>query len=346
MFEEQTEEVILKRMMDKVPEDLDKREGSIIFNTLAPVALELAFGYSQLSHFLDCAFPNIDTPVEYIEERANEEGIKRKQPIKAIKKGYFYNSDKKPLDIPIGSRFSIDKINFKATEKIDNGIYKMQCEEFGSIGNIPSGNLIPIDYVEDLSIAELGEIINEGLDIETGEDLYNRYLEKIQKPITSGNIYHYKKWTMEVDGVGKAKVFPLWNGNGTVKIVIVDSNKKIASETLIKSVYEYIEEKRPIGPTVTIRSAKEKSINITAKITLASGFNIGSVQSKLNNLLDNYLKEIGFEISYISIARIGNIILNTPGVLDYSDLKINNSTVNISLKDEEIPVLGHVELEV
>lgn len=346
MFEEQTEENILKRMIDKVPEDLDKREGSIIFNTLAPVALELAFGYSQLSHFLDCAFPNIDTPVEYIEKRANEEGIKRKQAIKAIKKGYFYNSDKKPLNIPIGSRFSVDKINFKAKEKIDNGIYKMECEEFGSIGNIHSSNLIPIDYIEDLSIAELGEIISEGLDMETGEDLHNRYLEKIQKPITSGNIYHYKKWTMEVDGVGKAKVFPLWNGNGTVKIVIVDSNKKTASETLIKSVYEYIEEKRPIGPTVTIRSAKEKSINITAKITLANGFNIGSIQSELSNLLDNYLKEIGFEISYISIARIGNIILNTSGVLDYSDLKINNSTVNISLEDEEIPVLGHVELEV
>lgn len=346
MFEEQTEENILKRMMDKVPEDLDKREGSIIFNTLAPVALELAFGYSQLSHFLDCAFPDTDTPVEYIEKRANEEGIKRKQPNKAIKKGYFYNSDKKPLDIPIGSRFSIDKINFKATEKIDNGIYKMQCEEFGSCGNIPSGNLIPIDYIEDLSIAELGEIISEGLDMETGEDLYNRYLEKIQKPITSGNPNHYKQWAKEVPGVGDAKPVPLWNGPGTVKVVTIDSNKKAPSKELLDKVFKHIEEVRPVGPKVTIVGVTEKQINVTTKLTLANGFNIGQVQQEFLKLLDKYLKDITFKLTYVSIARIGNILLNTLGVLDYTDLKINNSTVNLGLEDEEIPILGTVELGV
>ncbi|MBU5486461.1 baseplate J/gp47 family protein [Clostridium sp. MSJ-11] len=333
-------------MMDKVPNDLDKREGSIIHDSLAPIALELAMAYSNLDRFLEYTFAQVDTPEEFLEKRVSEIGMYRKQPTQSIKKGLFYNSENKLIDIPLNSRFSIDGINYKAIEKIDTGIYKIECEELGSIGNKPAGTLIPIDYIENLATAELGETLNEGQDIEEGESLYNRFTEKIQNPTTSGNSNHYKQWALEVNGVGKVKVFPLWNGNGTIKVVIVDSNKKAPSQDLIDKVYNHIEEVRPIGSKVTVKGAVEKSINITAKIVLSSGFNIGEVQNEFNKLLDKYLKDIAFELSYISIARIGNLLLSTPGVLDYADLKVNDSTSNVGLQDEEIPVLGTVELGV
>lgn len=347
MFEEvNTDEAILKRMMDKVPSDLDKREGSIIHNSLAPIALELAVAYSNLDRFLEYTFAQADTPEEFLEKRVSEIGMYRKQPTKAIKKGQFFNGENKLIDIPLGSRFSIDDLNYKAVEKIDTGIYKMECEELGTIGSKPVGALIPIDYIEDLAIARLEETVQEGQDIEEGEDLYNRFTEKIQNPTTSGNSNHYKQWALEVTGVGKVKIFPLWNGNGTVKVVIVDSNKKSPSQDLIDKVYNHIEEVRPIGTKVTVKGAMEKPIDISAKIVLSSGFNIGKVQGEFVKLLDAYLKDIAFELSYISIARIGNLLLSTPGVLDYTDLKINDSTVNMGLEDEEIPVLGTVELGV
>ncbi|MBU5485254.1 baseplate J/gp47 family protein [Clostridium sp. MSJ-11] len=333
-------------MMDKVPSDLDKREGSIIHNSLAPIALELAVAYSNLDRFLEYTFAQADTPEEFLEKRVSEIGMYRKQPTKAIKKGQFYNGENKLIDIPMGSRFSIDDLNYKAVEKIDTGIYKMECEELGTVGSKSTGVLIPIDYIEDLAIAKLEETIQEGQDIEEGEDLYNRFTEKIQNPTTSGNYNHYKQWALEVTGVGKVKIFPLWNGNGTVKVVIVDSNKKSPSQDLIDKVYHHIEEVRPIGTKVTVKGAMEKPIDISAKIVLSSGFNIGKVQGEFIKLLDAYLKDIAFELSYISIARIGNLLLSTPGVLDYADLKINNSTVNMGLEDEEIPVLGTVELGV
>lgn len=108
----------------------------------------------------------------------------------------------------------------------------------------------------------------------------------------------------------------------------------------------YIEEVRPVGPKITVVGVTEKQINVTARITLANGFNIGQVQQEFLKLLGKYLKEIAFKLTYISIARIGNLILSTPGALDYTDLKINNSIANIGLQDEEIPVLGTVELGV
>lgn len=44
---------------------------------------------------------------------------------------------------------------------------------------------------------------------------------------------------------------------------------------------------------------------------------------------------------------IGGIILNnsaTTGVLDYTDLKINNNTENVPLTDEQMPTVNEVNL--
>ena len=41
MYEEVTYESILERMLEKVPDNMDKREGSIIYDALAPAAVEL-----------------------------------------------------------------------------------------------------------------------------------------------------------------------------------------------------------------------------------------------------------------------------------------------------------------
>ena len=61
-YENMTYEVILKRMMDRVTEqypNLDNREGSLIFNALAPAAIELAIMYTELDNVLKESF--IDT---------------------------------------------------------------------------------------------------------------------------------------------------------------------------------------------------------------------------------------------------------------------------------------------
>ena len=48
MFEDMTYEVILKRMLDRVKNSIDKREGSIIYDALAPAAVELSIMYDEL----------------------------------------------------------------------------------------------------------------------------------------------------------------------------------------------------------------------------------------------------------------------------------------------------------
>ena len=53
---------------------------------------------------------------------------------------------------------------------------------------------------------------------------------------------------------------------------------------------------------------------------------------------------MAFKDNYISFAKVGNIIIDSTGVLDYSDLKINDGTSNILIEDDEVAVLGGVTI--
>ena len=59
-------DTILQRMLDNVSSKVDKREGSIIYDAIAPCAAELAQMYITLKNNIDLVF--LDTaPNEYLE---------------------------------------------------------------------------------------------------------------------------------------------------------------------------------------------------------------------------------------------------------------------------------------
>lgn len=349
VFEEQTEEAILKRMMDRIPNDLDKRENSsIIFNAIAPTAVELARIHSQLNDKLRYSFLFEDTPEEYIEQKGIEFGITRKQATRAIKKGMFYNNENKLLDIPLGSRFSIEKKHFKAIEKIETGIYKMECEQFGSIGNSPIGNLVPIEYIEGLSIAELTEVIESGKDIETREELRLRILQRVKNPPGSGNKNDYIRWAMEIEGVKNVKIIPLWNGGGTVKVVIAGEKGTPLDDSVINKVKNYIdppidgygEGKAPIGADVTVVTPVLKAINITVV-----NLNTDNLQLAIQNITYNvgkYLENVTAGTT-IRLKDIEAVITNSNYVKDYSYILLNGDVRNVLIDDESKPIVGIVD---
>ena len=166
----------------------------------------------------------------------------------------------------------------------------------GSIGNIIAGNIksFPVT-LSGITAVTNTEAMTGGYDAETDDELRLRYLKKVSTPGTSGNKYHYMNWAMEIVGVGDVRVLPLWNGNGTVKVVIINANKGSADANLINEVEAYIEENRPIGANVTVVSATplsgammlglgsltEKYIPTLAKMNIEMGM-FGNVQlSKL-----------------------------------------------------------------
>lgn len=345
MYEDMSFESIMKRALDRVPDDIDKREGSVIYDAVAPLVAELTQVYQQLDAILGLSFASTSSG-EYLAKRAAEMGVERLLATKTVRKGLFYDGNGAPLDVPLGSRFSIESLYYTAIKKLALGEYEMECETAGAAGNSPRGDLVSIDYIDGLARAELTDVIVEGEDDETDERLLERYQLRVRKPATSGNVYQYQQWALEVPSVGGSKVFPIWNGPGTVKVVIVDTDRHPASPALVTETAQYIEKVRPIGATVTVVSAVGKGINVAAKVTLAQGYSLQSVVDAFTKAVGDYLKSVAFAMSYVSQAKIGTILLGVSGVLDYSNLTLNGSTANIALAAEEIPILGTLQLEV
>lgn len=347
-------EVTLNRMLDRIPDTLDKREGSIIYDALAPAAAEIAQMYIVLKNNINLVFA--DTAVEeYLERLSSQVGLTRKEATKAIKQGNFYNENDDLMDIEINSRFTCNDSYWCATEKISTGVYKLECEAAGAQGNNITGTLIPVDYIQGLGRATLTELLIPGEDQESDDDLRERYFEQIGEKSFGGNVIDYKNKTKSIDGVGAVKVTPIWNGGGTVKLTILDSNYDKASDVLIKEVQQEIcpdfsDEGlglAPIGHIVTVDTAEEVKIKVQTEVTIDETVTEGSVQENIRLAIEKYLLEqrTAWEDSdtiIIRRAQVEAIILNIEGVIDVSNTLLNNQSGNIELTKYQIPVLGEV----
>ena len=335
MYENMTYENIMNLMLSMISDDIDKREGSIIFDALAPCAYLLAQGFFYLEHFLDLIF--LDTAVdEFLDRIGDMYGVKRNTATNAMWKAIS------TTELEIGTRFGHDSMTYVVVEKLEEREYSLQCEQSGSVGNSYTGELDNLDNVD--VIVTLVTLLQTGTDEETDDHYRNRIYDRLQLPATSGNVAHYKMWAKEVPGCGECKVIPTWNGPGTVKLIVVDSNIGI-DPTLPDKVKEYVESVRPVGPEITVVSPIEKTINISAKISFDSSVDIETIKSDLETELRAYITSLAFNTYVVSYARIGSILLSIPGVIDYSNFTINEGMQNIVIADEELPVLGTINLE-
>ena len=88
MYENTTYEVILQRMLDRVPDKFDKREGSVIWDTHSPTAIELQILYLELDVILKEAYGD-SASREFLILRCKERGIYPHEATKAVLKGVF-----------------------------------------------------------------------------------------------------------------------------------------------------------------------------------------------------------------------------------------------------------------
>lgn len=345
MNEIPTYEEILQRCLDRIPNTIDKRQGSIIYDALAPCCVELAQMYIELSGIYDQVF--IDTAVgEALDKLVEQNGVKRKDATYALRKGEFN------MVVPVDNRFSDGENTYIVIENIvgtNNSI--LRCEQAGVVGNSYYGSLTPITYLQGLTRAELTDIIDMGDDVESDEDLRVRYMESVTAPEFGGNVSDYQNKVKSLTGVGGCKVVPIWNGGGTVKLIITNSQGGVPTSSLVNDVQEAVDPNQdqqglgiaPIGHIVTVEGAVAKNITVSATFTLESGVDPTDIQDSVNNIVDNYFKSLSnnWDKEDNLIARISQLetrLLGVAGVLDITDTKMNNSSSNLSLESNEIPV--------
>lgn len=354
MFEENTQELILRRMLERVPAKFDKREGSIIFDATAPASVELQNFYINLDIVLSETFADTASR-EYLIKRCAERGITPKPASYAVVLGQFTPST---LEIPIGTRFSHEDFNYAVTEKVQDGLYYLQCESLGREPNGVTGQLIPIDFVNGLQTAEIVEVTILGEDEEETESLRARYFASLKSDAFGGNKIDYKNKVLSISGVGAVKVYSgsEWNGGGTVKVVVLDSDFGVPTETLIEQIQTTLDPESnmgegvgiaPIGHFVTVVAAYNTTIDIVTTLTFDAGYSYAALKSKIESEIDSYfasLNESWQNLNRITvrIAQLESRILNIDGIIDITGTTINGKAENLMVDKDSIVTRGTI----
>lgn len=362
MFEAESRDVILERLKKYYDEakqtDVSAVEGTFSFDTLAANAKEFEKAYAEMDLIVEAAFPQTSWG-RYLDYLAEElAGLDRRAATSAV--AVLTVTGTAGAVIPKGSIFATESgINFLADDdttipSTGTASIKATAQTAGAGGNVVVGTISKIP----VSIYGVSSVTNEaaaydGYEEETDSILLERILFAVRQPATSGNVYHYIEWSTSVSGVGAVKVMPLWNGSGTVKVVVVDTNKDVPSDDLLQEVRDVIAQNAPIGATVTVVAPTVKAINISLKVTNGAG-NADAIKTVVTEYLKkevfgtNYknLSDLNKEIT-VSYAQIGRIILDESartGVTDYNALTINDGTTNLTVPADNMPVVGTVTL--
>lgn len=324
-------------------------EGSFLHDAFAPVAAEVdALTDSTLPAALDAHMPDTATASD-LDRVAAAYGITRKPAAAAAGEVTFTGTPDTvigaavPVSTPAGVVFITDaEVTIPAGGTITISVIAALA---GSRGNVGVGSVTMVPF----SVAGVDSVTNSaamtgGADSESDTSFRERLLLKIQLPSASGIESDYVRWAREVQGVDDARCVGLWEGPGTVKVIIAGEGMQPADLETRQRCADYLETLRPIGAAVTVASVTSVVVNIAANVDLASGYTLAGVAAAFSAAVQVYFKDSAFSTSYLSFARIGSLLLSVDGVLDYTGLLLNGAASNVALTDEQVPTLGTVTL--
>ena len=345
-------EDILKRCMSRISDSMDKREGSVIYDALMPACMELEALYFELEELYKNAFADT-ADFNFLKKLGKERGIEVYRATNAIIRGEFSDKVKK------GDIFTINKLRFivisDCEEKGSLFEADLRAEKPGSEYNFQSGNLNSLyGYYE---VARIKELLKPARDDETVEEFRERYFKEVRRKNFGRNIEDYERWTLALDGVGAVKVFPIWQGGGTVKVVISGSDGLSPSSKLIDDVQTALDPVKnhgegvgiaPIGHTVTVRGVNHKAVDIKLKMVFQSGYGKDNTLEVVKKVVEEYVKEVrdGWGKRPL-VLRSSNLISRfleyDKYFVDCEYVSFNDENIRLAFDEEDVPVVGKIE---
>ncbi len=405
MFEEYDFDTLMDRMLSNVSDELDKREGSIIYDAIAPAALELANFYISLDMVINEVFAE-SASYYYLIKRASERGLLPKEETNAILLMKVVPAN---TSISLGDRFNLDELNYTVTSIIDGnaGTYQVECETTGTVGNQQLGVLLPIETeneLNDMESATLEEVLIPGEDEEDVETFRERYFASFNNEAFGGNKADYIEKVNNIDGIGGCKPIRAWSGGynpskmiptdevktwfesqskdtlgeniynwlstiynasinklltvgGTVKLVIINSEFRKPSATLIQTVQEEIDPTNttgegdgvaPIGHVVNVIGVNEIPINVTLlSVEYETGYSFDVLKDAIETTIENYLLDLrqswaSNDNLIVRTSQLEAQLLLMSGIVDIQGILLNGQEGNITLDGDSIPIRGDV----
>lgn len=360
----------LDSVLERVPDGVDKREGSIIYDAVAPVAYSFAEMAMQMKQVVLNAYIQ-SANGSFLDYKAAERGTKREAATNARVLAEFTDNKGKPLTIDIEDRFSSTGANpifYTCSKVLSNGQAELTAESLGTEANAVLGQLLPVTPFDNLGKAEIVEVTVPARDIEDDETLRKRLLSSNEIINYGGNVTDYISFTRELEDVAAVQVYPTWQGGGTVRLVILDNTYNAASQSLIDFVQNKIDPQdspgdgygiAPIGHTVTVAAPTVRKINISAKIETDSGITVLDVKDTVTEVINKHFESLrkswdtlagerGYKLT-VYRSQLISAIIGVDGVVNVASLLFDNKEEDITLTFsndlQELPVVGMVTLD-
>lgn len=372
MFEANTYEKLMQDVLAMAPPGIDVRQGSIFFDATSAVVNKIARLYADLDRVFSLVII-FSASGEYLDLKAQEFGLTRLNATPA-KYDFVYTGTRPEA----GRRFFHNDSGFYfLLREDDTGKLYLEAETPGTDCNdIQNGDIaVPVDTVVGMTSANFAGIYEYGVDAEDDEAFRDRIFEKIAGPAENGNKQHYKTWCESRDGVGRARIDPLWNGENTVKAVLISPLGLPVPESVVKDVQAYVDPadlgmtveidgktyvvgdglgngQANIGAHFTAVSAESLTIDLSFSAELAKGRNATELQEAVEAAVTEYLRDLVVDaddeaVVVVRLSAVGAILSGlTQYLIDYHDLTLNGGTDNIRAGDDEVPVLGEVTIHV
>ena len=357
MFEDNTYENLLQSALSKIPIDIDKREGSIIYDAIAPFCFELAQTYVNLDLVLKESFADTSSR-KYLIKRAIERGLK---PYPATPSVILVTINGVE-DIEIGERFVIDDLIFEYCGAKTDGKFEMICTKKGEVGNISSGELRPINNIPDFTNAFIDRLHVRGRNEEDTEAFRNRYFKSFNIQAFGGNREDYRNniYNLNNDniiisngGIGGIKLYRPKTGGGYINVYIINNNFEPPTTSLINLIQDKVDPVRdtgngigfaPIGHKVTILPVNGVEITVNIELELKDNVSLEQIKPLLEEKLNAYIKEVAKEWENesnltIRVRQLESKFFEVQGVQDIKRTTINGASENLVLNENEVPVM-------
>lgn len=362
MFEDRTREFLKSRMMGRLnaSSGLNAMEGGFADQCFGPMSVELETAYMTMDTIWNIFA--IDASCGWlIDMAAGNISVTRKDGVKAKATITFQGTAGAVVEE--GALFATQSgliYALTGTVVIDatgTGTGVIEALEAGKAYEVAAG-VIDRAFVNPVGVESFSVgAASGGVDVEGDEALVGRYYDKLQRPSTSSNPNDYRKWAMEVPGVGEAKVISIVNGPGTVGVTLVSEDFGPVDATVVAAALAHIQGSRTVGikNAPTVQSATATAINVTVVSELDTSVTAATVAAKLKEALAAYCKELVREkyaqtydkpeedLAYtLSYNRVATLFMVIPGVKDYTSLKINGGTADITIGKDAVPTAGEV----
>lgn len=347
MFENKTFESILEQMLSEVDTEIDKREGSMIYDALAPCAMRLAEAYRALSDLEQQLNPETASG-KFLLALGEKYGVQRKGATPAI---LLMQAEPQTLDIPIGTRFFAGECTYTVSGKNDDGNWLLTAEQDGTVGDVLSGSAIPAEYLQGLLSAQIVGIYRHGVEQENDAHYRARVIKAMRRISFGGNRADYETWIKQDERVVYARVSPAWVTGSDIVIEVLGQGYDFLENDVIAALQERICPTSggnsgtgiaPIGHSVKIKRPTVQEISIDLTMDLQEDAIVSEVRQQVTDALTAYLEQLRekWERSEtITLYRedMIRIVKSIGGVISVSRFLINGLALDLSTDD--LPIL-------